>query len=442
MRKYVFVCAAMVLLASFMSMMRAAPQARAQGQYMMNTAPAPGNRGMAMPEGAPPGPVHGPPPPANAAPAVGLFYDALLPYGEWVWTASCGWVWSPYDTPIDWRPYSHGHWVNTEDYGYTWESDEPWAWACYHYGRWFHDADYGWVWCPTDTWGPAWVAWDYNAVYVGWGPLPPRVPAEPGIGLDLAGVDLFSACPPFAFSFCDLGDFLSPDLNDFLFPVVRNEFCLHDSHIECDLRFDRDHHRFFNHFPREDSLRERLGHDIPKFKTREVNSVADLHTGNKAADEMLVFRADRKAVAEGRTRYKPAMTETGTPRNEVTLPRSEQDIMNRQTQERLALQERHQSWQNWLGEQHKAEIANPPAELAPERLQMRQQFEQQSLQNHIQREQHILDTWHQREAWSRPPSMGISHRFDFGGETIHNFGGGSQLPPEAGSRDGGPGRRR
>jgi len=86
--------------------------------------------------------------PAGASAAVGLFYDALLPYGEWIWTASCGWVWAPYDVPVDWRPYSNGHWVNTDDYGYYWESDEPWAWACYHYGRWYYDTDYGWVWCP------------------------------------------------------------------------------------------------------------------------------------------------------------------------------------------------------------------------------------------------------------------------------------------------------
>ena len=47
-----------------------------------------------------------------------------------------GWSWTPYDVPIDWRPYSVGRWVYTDD-GWTWMSQEPWGWATYHYGRWY-----------------------------------------------------------------------------------------------------------------------------------------------------------------------------------------------------------------------------------------------------------------------------------------------------------------
>src|SRR5438876_10972836 len=69
---------------------------------------------------------------------VSLFYDRLSPYGRWVDESPYGWCWVPARVGPGWRPYSAGYWVYT-DYGWTWESDEPWGWAAYHYGRWFYD---------------------------------------------------------------------------------------------------------------------------------------------------------------------------------------------------------------------------------------------------------------------------------------------------------------
>src|SRR6185503_6584204 len=63
----------------------------------------------------------------DSAPDVSYFYRALAPHGEWIQHPSFGWVWSPYDIPLSWRPYSRGHWANT-DYGWTWVSDEPFGW--------------------------------------------------------------------------------------------------------------------------------------------------------------------------------------------------------------------------------------------------------------------------------------------------------------------------
>ena len=104
---------------------------------------------------------------------VDYFYDALDPYGEWVWHPRFGYVWLPGNVRESWRPYTVGHWVYTDEYGWYWDSYEPFAWAVYHYGRWGYDPDYGWFWVPGDTWAPAWVNWRYSDNYTGWAPVGP-----------------------------------------------------------------------------------------------------------------------------------------------------------------------------------------------------------------------------------------------------------------------------
>lgn len=106
------------------------------------------------------------------------FYDALSPYGDWIYDPSYGYVWAPqvYD---DFRPYySAGRWVMT-DFGNTWVSDYDWGWAPFHYGRWTYSPYYGWLWIPGTTWGPAWVSWRYGGGNFGWAPL------GPGVGINI-----------------------------------------------------------------------------------------------------------------------------------------------------------------------------------------------------------------------------------------------------------------
>ena len=104
---------------------------------------------------------------------IDTFYDELDPYGEWVWHPRYGYVWLPEDVSPRWRPYTVGRWTYTDEYGWYWDSQEPFAWAVYHYGRWGYDEDYGWFWVPGDTWAPAWVQWRYSDDYVGWAPVGP-----------------------------------------------------------------------------------------------------------------------------------------------------------------------------------------------------------------------------------------------------------------------------
>ena len=107
---------------------------------------------------------------------IDTFYDELAPYGQWVWHPRYGYVWLPETVSANWRPYTVGRWTSTDEYGWYWDSYEPFAWAVYHYGRWGYDPDYGWFWVPGDTWAPAWVQWRYSDDYVGWAPIGPGRP--------------------------------------------------------------------------------------------------------------------------------------------------------------------------------------------------------------------------------------------------------------------------
>jgi hypothetical protein len=119
--------------------------------------------------------VVGAPTPAQAQ-LSGEFQAALEPYGVWRPHPRWGEVWVPDQRPRGWRPYTVGHWVYTDDWGWFWVSDDDeadWGWVTYHYGRWIFERGFGWFWVPGDEWAPAWVNWRRGDSFVGWAPLPP-----------------------------------------------------------------------------------------------------------------------------------------------------------------------------------------------------------------------------------------------------------------------------
>jgi len=114
---------------------------------------------------------------AHAQLAVSIdFRPALAPYGRWQQHSRWGEVWIPSRMTRDWRPYTNGHWVYTDDWGWYWVAnadEDDWGWVTYHYGRWVFDSNFGWVWVRGNEWGPAWVDWRQGSEYIGWAPLPP-----------------------------------------------------------------------------------------------------------------------------------------------------------------------------------------------------------------------------------------------------------------------------
>ncbi|MCK0209181.1 hypothetical protein MWN33_14190 [Starkeya koreensis] len=113
---------------------------------------------------------------AAATMDVNLFYDQLGRFGTWVAHPDYDYVFIPANVGPGWRPYQEGRWVWTEQYGWYWESYEPFGWATYHYGRWGYDPAYGWFWVPGDTWAPAWVTWRRGGGRTGWAPVAPDRP--------------------------------------------------------------------------------------------------------------------------------------------------------------------------------------------------------------------------------------------------------------------------
>jgi hypothetical protein len=111
-------------------------------------------------------------PPPGFGVSFGVFYSSLSPYGEWISVGGDLYGWRPHHVAVDWRPYSYGRWIWTDD-GWYWASEEPWGWAAYHYGRWYFDDCYGWVWIPGYDWAPSWVEWRYGGDCIGWAPLSP-----------------------------------------------------------------------------------------------------------------------------------------------------------------------------------------------------------------------------------------------------------------------------
>lgn len=104
------------------------------------------------------------------------FREALSPYGRWQNHSRWGEVWIADHVASDWRPYTRGRWIYTDEWGWYWDvasEEADWGWVTYHYGRWVYDGELGWMWVPGEDWGPAWVDWRYGDDYVGWAPLPP-----------------------------------------------------------------------------------------------------------------------------------------------------------------------------------------------------------------------------------------------------------------------------
>jgi hypothetical protein len=127
------------------------------------------------------------PPPTSTE--VTYFYDALAPYGSWVYLSGYGWCWQPTVavTVPTWRPYcDRGRWY-WSDAGWYWHSDYSWGWAPFHYGRWYHHPRSGWLWSPGTVWAPAWVSWRYYDGYCGWAPLPPSAHFVHGVGFTYHG---------------------------------------------------------------------------------------------------------------------------------------------------------------------------------------------------------------------------------------------------------------
>src|SRR5215813_3279796 len=164
-------------------------------------------------------PIGGAITPAQAQVSVSVeFRTALEPYGRWERHPRWGEIWIPGNRPPDWRPYTVGHWVYTDDWGWYWIEDEEeaaWGLVTYHYGRWVYDDE--WVWVPAAEWGPGWVQWRRSQDVVGWAPLPP----------DNIAVEFRER--PDVWVFCRARDFLAPRVAAVVLPARESPVLIRDT---------------------------------------------------------------------------------------------------------------------------------------------------------------------------------------------------------------------
>jgi hypothetical protein len=312
---------------------------------------------------------------ADAGIDVGFFYDRLAPYGDWVQFAPYGWCWSPYNTPVGWRPYTDGRWVYTDDYGWTWDSDWDWGWACFHYGRWVSDDDLGWLWVPGYEWGPAWVAWRSGPGYVGWAPLPPEVRWRAGVGLELGHFDLDRDIPHRHWVFVPDRFFDGPALRRHVLLPSGNAVVLEHTHNATRIEIAAGHIVDFG--IEIGDIEKATGRPVPHFHLRSVGSVAAAHLPREHHDEIDMFRP---RVRPGPAGLRPPLPFETDRRYQL---------------ERGQMEERHQAEQAFQQQRHEAERREEGVNR--EELQHRQEAERQALRDEQQRQLRQLDHRQQRE---------------------------------------------
>jgi hypothetical protein len=312
---------------------------------------------------------------------IGFFYDRLTPYGDWQQHARWGWVWCPRDVAVGWRPYTVGHWVYTDDYGWLWESDEDWGWACYHYGRWDWDNDLGWFWVPGSYWGPAWVAWRTSPGFIGWCPLPPAVLWQPGVGLAFNGVDL-DGIPARRWIFVEVAFFDVPRVHDHLLMVSRSVILVRETRPL--VRFEAIDGRIVNRTFTDRQIELLTRRPVTHFRVRHVDNPAAMRVFRERDGEIALFTP---RIGRGRAGLAP--------------PRFG-EFERREEAERAQLREQQRAEQSREQERHQAELRVPG--INRELMQRRQETERQALQREHARQQRQLESRHfrQREEFRGP----------------------------------------
>ncbi|MGE5175210.1 MAG: DUF6600 domain-containing protein [Hyphomicrobiales bacterium] len=388
----------------------------------------------------------------------GYFYDALAPYGAWYDVEPYGWVWTPYDVPVGWRPYTYGHWIYTS-YGWTWASDDPWGWAPYHYGRWTWDAYYGWIWVPGDVWAPAWVAWRYGDGWVGWAPLPPQVGWNVSVGLNYGSYDIDRDLSQYRWSFCRSSDFTSTKLRTVVVPRSRNVTLLRTTRDVTDYGLidgrpaergftpsilERDLKRKFTRYDIADAPavgRDRAavirGNVVEMYRPvirggapsgnrarpdaqNRPSEQQRLDERSKARTERQRQRAEEQArqgagsqiESPGVQRQRPNVESPPPGKADVTPPSpppadTKADLERRQAEQR-DLETRIREQRQELKQEQQKELKNPPPGVSREELQRRHQEEQQAQQEVEKRDREALKNreelqrqWRQQQEQAR-----------------------------------------
>ncbi len=349
-------------------------------------------------------------------------FAQLEQYGDWVNHWRYGRVWYPRDVDADWRPYTRGHWELTDEYGWYWESAEPWGWATYHYGRWALDDDYGWIWIPGDQWGPAWVDWRQNDETVGWAPLPPEV-GWSGDGLAFADADLESEHYRPEWCFVPLAHFMDRDFQRHIAPPSRNFMFL--DRTQRVTRYEARDHGIFNRSIDPGRLAALTHRDVRPVGVTLSNRPQIGSPGRQPNRPISVFRPEFKGrpqqvpqpgqfapqvnapagqpVPPGAARQYPTLPQGGFHAPAVVSPQGQGNVTRGPQPDpglARALQQRQAEAARRLQETQARERANAQAARAAD-MARRHQMEQQELQR-IQQQQRAVQMNRQQFKLQQP----------------------------------------
>lgn len=321
------------------------------------------------------------------------FYNTLAPYGEWIEVPHYNWAWVPSDMPPGWRPYTRGHWVYTDDHGWTWVSNEPWGWATFHYGRWMYDDDYGWVWIPGDVWGPAWVSWRYGDDWIGWAPLSPDIEwGDRGIIHDHGDID--RDIDRFGWSFVHKRDFDDRDIGRVAELPARNVTLLGETHNVTDL--EPEEGGVFNRSIAPSEIEHSIGRPIQHYRVTAAPSPGPVR---EEANELHIYRPAIRPAAGVRQPTPPAPPR----RPEVTAPNAA-ELNQRHAMQLRNLELQHAQERSRLEQMQQEQRMRVPQGMAPDELRRNQEQERQA-----QMEQHRMETQQmfrsQQREMPRGPAM-------------------------------------
>lgn len=260
----------------------------------------------------------------------GYFYTNLTPYGTWIEIEYGVVAWRPTIIKRNWAPYKIGRWVWT-DYGWYWDSYEPFGYIVFHYGRWYYDDYYGWIWIPDDEWAPAWVEWRYDDDYIGWAPLHPYAVFSINFGIRIT----YEYQVPYAhWHFVTYKHFCNPYVYNYYVPS-KYKYRIYGRTQE---RFD---YKYYNGRVRNEGVdfefvRKRSGQKIEKRDLITTNDPREFENVRKRdEDRIRTFIADRNEIIKDRELLRDDKVERSERRINIEMDKIElAEVKRAKTNER------------------------------------------------------------------------------------------------------------
>jgi hypothetical protein len=329
-------------------------------------------------------------PPPRVVVDVSFFYDELDPYGRWFSLEGYGWVWTPYDVQVGWRPYTYGYWVFT-DYGWTWVSKWRWGWAPFHYGRWLFHRNHGWVWRPGREWAPAWVVWRQSPGWIGWAPMPPQVDWQGGSGLRARWDEIDRIVEPHWYSFVEERRFTAGDLDKRLELSARNVTLFGETRNVTN--YASVENRVVNRSINVERIEQAEGRSV--LRRRVVDSGSPNRGGEVRGNDAAFYRPTIERETTDRT---PRRIETPSRPPDS----SAEQIRRRNESEQRRLETQQAREREALENRQRIERTQPPRQTQAEEISRQHENQRRALEEQMRREQQILKSRQEQQRKVEP----------------------------------------